>query len=943
MSVHLQQISKSFVLFVLVFSILFEPIASVFDPSTDRNAHATTTTASATKTAAVPKAVSVTKANAGAKAPFSWDNATVYFVLTDRFYDGDPSNNHSYGRELDRNGNPYPGYKNKPGTFHGGDLRGLTKKLNEGYFTNLGVNAIWITSPIEQIHGWVGGLNFRHYAYHGYYALDFTEIDRNMGTAADLKTFIDTAHSKGIRILFDVVMNHAGYPDMKTMSEFQFGSLQSNWRDFYYDRPDSEAHFNAYGTYVNKSDAATWARWWGPDWIRMPSGYAGYDTCSGGDLTMCLADLPDFKTDSQQEVGLPPIFNRKWNSTKMAQEKRELDAFFKRTGKPRTPTNYMIKWITDWVREYGVDGFRIDTAKHVQLSAWKDLKEESVLALREWKAKNPTKKLDDLDFWMVGEVWGAGLGKNEYFNNGFDALINFSFKTAPNNMQGADGLFAQYASALNSDPSFNVLSYISSHDTALYNRNNLINAGTMLMLAPGAVQIYYGDESGRQPDQSPWDQPTRTHMNWNSMDQNILKHWQKLGQFRNRHLAIGAGEHRKLQDGPYAFSRTYDKNGIEDKVVVAIGASGQTTIDVSSVFEEGTPVRDFYTWQTATVTNGKVTVPAGANGVILLEQNGTAKPVTRVSASPPGAGFSDDGISVTLRLNHVASGRFSTDGSDPRVGGRTFTNGQQITVGAGLPVGSKVTLRMFASGPNGMDSKSFVFEKVKKPEGLRVFFKMPKNWNGPPQIYYYGTNPTNVPAVTWNSSPAMKPEGNDWFSYTIPAATSATIMFKDARGNQIPGRNQPGFARTAEGWYDGTSWLQSAPPELRNTTNTGNNSNSNNNNNNNNNNNTTTNPPSVTPGRNSAPTVASNLFQTHLTGRSVMIKWSPASDDKRVAGYLIYRNNILHSAVGNRFYFKDVQLVPGTTYSYRIRAIDDEGLTSPLSSPLVVRTPAGGN
>lgn len=75
-------------------------------------------------------------------AAFSWDNATVYFTLTDRFNNGDSSNDHSYGRSLNEDGSVQSGYKENLGTFHGGDLKGLTEKLNEGYFTNLGVNAI---------------------------------------------------------------------------------------------------------------------------------------------------------------------------------------------------------------------------------------------------------------------------------------------------------------------------------------------------------------------------------------------------------------------------------------------------------------------------------------------------------------------------------------------------------------------------------------------------------------------------------------------------------------------------------------------------------------------------------------------------------------------------------------------------------------------------------
>ena len=99
---------------------------------------------------------------------FNWKNATVYFVLTDRFYNGNPKNDNSYGRHKDG--------MQEIGTFHGGDLQGLTKKLD--YLQQLGINVLWISSPLEQMHGWVGGGekgDFPHYGYHGYYHQDWTE------------------------------------------------------------------------------------------------------------------------------------------------------------------------------------------------------------------------------------------------------------------------------------------------------------------------------------------------------------------------------------------------------------------------------------------------------------------------------------------------------------------------------------------------------------------------------------------------------------------------------------------------------------------------------------------------------------------------------------------------------------------------------------------------
>ncbi|STD45118.1 Alpha-amylase precursor [Edwardsiella tarda] len=151
-------------------------------------------------------------------AAFDWHNATVYFVLVDRFANGDPSNDNSYGRHRDG--------LQEIGTFHGGDLRGLTAKLD--YLQRLGVNALWISSPLEQIHGWVGGGakgDFPHYAYHGYYPLDWTRLDANMGSEQDLRALVDGAHQRGIRVLFDVVMNHTGYATLADMQQYQFGAL----------------------------------------------------------------------------------------------------------------------------------------------------------------------------------------------------------------------------------------------------------------------------------------------------------------------------------------------------------------------------------------------------------------------------------------------------------------------------------------------------------------------------------------------------------------------------------------------------------------------------------------------------------------------------------------------------------------------------------------------
>ena len=564
------------------------------------------------------------KNDANTNVPFSWDNATVYFALTDRFLDGDPSNNHSYGRELDENGNENPNYKNEPATFHGGDIVGITKKINEGYFENLGINAIWITSPFEQIHGYIGGDKFRHYAYHGYYALDYTSIDANIGTKEQFSEFVDTAHKHGIRVVLDVVLNHPGYASLKDMDEYNFGQLKDNWKDYYYG-DSKKAQSSEDQNYMNIDDKEDWGKWWGSNWIRASQKYAGYDGSTGGlDQTMCLSGLPDFKTETTYDPGIPEIWKTKWTKEgRYEEEKDSLDKYFKETGKNPTVSNYLTKEISDWVREYGIDGFRCDTAKHVEQDKWKELKLQCSKALKEWKSANPNKKLDDSDFWMTGEVWGQKVGRTSYYDNGFDSLINFGFQIEASNLKNIDSTYESYASKINSDPTFNALSYISSHDTTLYNRDDLINGGTALLLVPGGAQIFYGDETDRPikyEDCSYKDQQTRGDMNWDSINKDVLTHWQILGRFRRAHLAIGAGDHKKISDSPYTFSRVYNKNGIIDKVVCVICAENKVTVDVSSVFENETKVRDAYTGNSTTVKDGKISFKPHKNGVILIEE-----------------------------------------------------------------------------------------------------------------------------------------------------------------------------------------------------------------------------------------------------------------------------------------------------------------------------------
>lgn len=830
---------------------------------------------------------------ASEESPFSWDNASVYFVVTDRFNDGDQSNNNSYGRlQRDATG------KNI-GTFHGGDIKGLTQKLEQGYFTDLGVNAIWITAPYEQIHGWVGGGDagdFAHYAYHGYYPLDFTMMDKNMGTVEEMREFVDLAHSRGIRIVLDVVMNHVGYATLQDMNQYSFGSVNGishNWT------PGSGQSWHSYTNHVDYQNASAWSTWWG-GFVR--SGIAGYSPCGGDERTQCLSGLPDIRTDVTNSVGLPPILANKWSQETTGFTPWIIPAASDlRQNLNIPPADYVTKWLAAWVAEFGIDGFRVDTAKHVELNRWKQLKTEANAALQTWRQNNPNKPGANWtdDFWMTAEVWGHGVGKSEYFNNGFDSVINFAFQGT--NMNALEATFSQYAAAINTDPDFNVLSYISSHDTSLYSRNNLMQAGTALLLLPGGIQIFYGDETARPVGESGSDshQGTRSFMNWNSINQNVQAHWQKLGQFRNNHLAVGAGSHQQLTTSPYTFQRSYNKNGIEDHVVVVTGANGTVDVNVGTAFGEGAQVRDAYTGNTAVVTNGKATFTAHANGVILIEQTAPSNKPS-VTASPAGGVFKTDTVNVTLNVERASSGKYTLDGSNPQQSGITFTSGTQITLGEDMAFSESKTLRLFAENEFESSVRDYTFTKKDPNAALAIHFKKPANWSTP-QMYYYETSPA-VAEPTWATAPAMTPEGGDWYVYHLTGVDQARVIFKDSSGKQLPAASQPGFLVTADGWYS-DQWYDSNPDRED----------------------------------TEAPTAPAQLTASATTDTAVTLTWLASTDDVGVSGYQIIRDGSVIGTSAATSYTA-TGLTPNTTYTFTVKAFDASNNLSAASEPVTITT-----
>ncbi|GEP51588.1 hypothetical protein FNO01nite_22600 [Flavobacterium noncentrifugens] len=506
------------------------------------------------------------------KTPFVWEGASVYFLLTDRFNNGDKSNDVNFGR------NKKTG---KLRGFEGGDIIGISKKIDEGYFDKLGINAIWFTPIVEQIHGGVDEGTGLSYGFHGYWARDWSKLDPNFGTEKDLAELVEKAHAHGIRIILDGVINHTGpVTDVDTV--------------------------------------------WPDEWVRTGP-QCDYKTFDGTTACTLVANLPDVKTESTENVQIPLFLAEKWKAEgRYDQEMKELDDFFARTGYPRAPRYYIIKWLTDYITQFGIDGYRADTVKHTDVSVWADFKTQCEYAFENWKKNNPSKVLDDNKFYTIAEVYNYGISSGQdfdfgdkkvnYYQNGFNNMINFEFKWDA--QKEYEYIFSKYSQKLNSVlEGYSVLNYLSSHDDGTpfdAKREKSIESGTKLLLSPGVAQVYYGDETARSlvVEGTQGDATLRSFMNWDQLEkdkktQDILLHWQKLGQFRRNHPAVGAGIHKEISAKPYTFSRGYTVGNYLDKVIVGLDLpQGKKALTVSSVFQDGTKLRDAYSGQEAVVIKG---------------------------------------------------------------------------------------------------------------------------------------------------------------------------------------------------------------------------------------------------------------------------------------------------------------------------------------------------
>lgn len=485
---------------------------------------------------------------------FDWDESVIYFMVTDRFFDGNESNNTASGAKT------YG--KNNAGLYHGGDFAGITQKLD--YLEDLGINTIWITPIVENIPGVTvtdTGKEDVPYnaAYHGYWASDFTKLNPTLGTKEEFQTLIDQAHNRGIRIMVDIVVNHAGY-------DTDFG-----------------------------------------DMIR-----SGEDIVSGSDQKDSLSNLPDFRTED------PAV------------------------------SAQLVKWQTQWVKDFGIDYFRVDTVKHVENDTWTELKN----ALTE----------TDPNFKMIGEYAGGGYASNgNTLGTGeMDSDLDFDFNDqaanfVKGNISSVENFLASRNSALNN--TYMTGQFLGSHDEDGFKQKLLdggmkedaataasMVAASLQITAKGQPVIYYGEEIGLTGLNNYPYQTNRYDFDWSMVnnDNKTYQHYKKMLSIRNAYTDVFARGDRKTivasdEKGYDIVSRSYQGT----KLYVGLNIKGAAqTVEVPVSESNGTILKDLYSGTSYTVNNGKVevTIPAAADGgTVVLKKNSSGGNSSSGSSSSSGS------------------------------------------------------------------------------------------------------------------------------------------------------------------------------------------------------------------------------------------------------------------------------------------------------------------
>ncbi|MEV6960416.1 pullulanase-type alpha-1,6-glucosidase [Streptomyces sp. NPDC051207] len=559
-----------------------------------------------------------------------------YFVLPDRFANGDPGNDKGglTGSRLTTGHDP-----TDKGFYQGGDLKGLTKKLD--YIKGLGTTAIWM-APLFKNQPVQGEGSNASAGYHGYWITDFTQVDPHFGSNADLENLIDKAHAKGMKVYFDVITNHTA--DVVDYEEKSYSYLSKG----------AFPYLTAHGTPFDDADHAA-----------GDGKFPRVDRDSFPRTPTVPAAKKNLKVPSW--LNDPAMYHNRGDSTYAGESTTYgdfsgLDDLW--TERPEVVEG-MARIYQRWVRDFGIDGFRIDTVKHVNMEFWT----QWATALDAYAAKRGRD-----DFFMFGEVYSADTAiTSPYVTQGrLDATLDFPFQEAARQYASQGGSAQKLRSVFADDyryttdkaNAYEQVTFLGNHDmgrighflnqdnpkatdAALLKRAKLANE--LMFLSRGNPVVYYGDEQGftgsggdkdaRQPlfasrtaDYLDDDRigTDRTHADA-AYDTSapLYEQIRALAKLRRAHPALtdGVQTERHAAHGPgvYAFSRTDTESRTEYVV-----AFNNATDAKSATFATGSPDTAFtgIHGTDATVRSDgdkKITVTVPPQSAIVLKA-ATARP-----------------------------------------------------------------------------------------------------------------------------------------------------------------------------------------------------------------------------------------------------------------------------------------------------------------------------
>ena len=408
---------------------------------------------------------------------------TFYFALTDRFANGDTSNDRG-GVEGDREAHGFD--PTDVGYFHGGDFAGLLGRLD--YIHDLGITAIWLTPPFTNKPVQRGSAG-----YHGYWITDFLKIDPHLGTNEDYRLFVREAHARGMRVFLDIVPNH-------TADVIRYAGGTTEYRTAPYRDADGREFDASSAAFNGLGDPAAFPQ------LDAARSFPHVPYVPGAEARI---KRPDWLND------LTLYHNRGdsvWSGLSSTQgDFSGLDGVF--TEHPRVVLGN-IELYSHWIREFGVDGFRVDTMRHVNPEFWQAFAPE---------IRKVARSVGRPDFFQFGEVFSRD-GDAEYLsefstNLPNDTTLDFGFAAAARRFVSQKGRADALASFFEGDDYYTdhdsnvhtTTTFVGNHDDGRWAHHLLTdNTGAtqaelaslvrlghgLLYLVRGQPVLYYGDEQG---------------------------------------------------------------------------------------------------------------------------------------------------------------------------------------------------------------------------------------------------------------------------------------------------------------------------------------------------------------------------------------------------------------------------------------------------------------